>query len=152
MELPKKIQQLIDDETYKIDEVGMSGSSVFLFQDKVLKIQPYCGEAENEYRIMKWLQGKIPVPRVLAWEVWHGRTYLVMSRCDGKMACDEEYMHNPAAQVRLLAAGLKMLWQTDISACPSDQSLSISRTKNRSCPMEITAFPMYLEREAASWA
>ncbi len=124
MKLPKKIKDLIiDEETFQIDDIGMSGSSVWMFQDKVLKIQESGELAEREQTIMKWLKGKLPVPEVFAYEVMDNKSYLLMSRCKGKMACAERYMNNPQEQVRLLAQALKLLWKTDISECPADYRL-----------------------------
>lgn len=118
MLLPEKIQNLIIGEEYRTDEIGESGSSILLFQDKVLKIQKCSREADGEYRMMKWLHDKLPVPRILAYETMNDQTFLVMSKIDGRMACDEEYMKNLPMQVRLLSSGLKMLWDVDISDCP----------------------------------
>lgn len=123
MQLPESIHKLITDESYETDDIGMSGSSVLVFADKVLKIQERSRESENEYRMMAWLQGKLPVPQVLAYEVVGDTSYLLMSKAPGKMACEEEYMQDPARQIRLLAAGLKKLWSVDISGCPADWSL-----------------------------
>ena len=66
IQIPNKIQKIIGNEKYIIDNVGMSGSSVYVFEDKVLKIQAAGSESENEYLMMKWLQGKLLIPEVLA--------------------------------------------------------------------------------------
>lgn len=123
MLLPEKIHKWIADEAYRADEIGMSGSSVLIFEDKVLKIQDRSKESENEYRMILWLQKKLPVPRVLAYEIVDRKSYLLMSKCSGKMACEEEYMRSPEAQVKVLAEGLKKLWRVDIADCPGDWSL-----------------------------
>ena len=123
MQLPENIRQIIAGETYKTDEIGMSGSSVLVFADKVLKIQECSRESENERRMMKWLQGKLPVPQVLACETVGDMSYLLMTKISGEMACEEAYMQDPARQVKLLSAGLKKLWSVDISDCPADWSL-----------------------------
>lgn len=120
MRLPATIQQMISQEPYKTDDYGMSASSVLVFQDKVLKIQECGRESENEHRMMAWLQGKLPVPQVLSYEVQEGSSYLLMSKVPGKMACDEEYMRDPARQAKLLSAGLKMLWAVDTAHCPGN--------------------------------
>lgn len=39
MQLPETIMNLIADEQYITDDIGMSDSSVLIFSDKVLKIQ-----------------------------------------------------------------------------------------------------------------
>lgn len=97
----------------------MSDSSVYLFADKVLKIQTADEEAENEYLMMKWLRGKLVIPEVLAYEKNNGRSYLLMSKIDGVMACDDCYMDNPDLLIELLAKAIHMLWEVDITDCPS---------------------------------
>ncbi|MBR1931217.1 MAG: aminoglycoside 3'-phosphotransferase [Lachnospiraceae bacterium] len=123
MELPKKIVQLISGESYQTDEIGMSDSAVLLFKDKVLKVQVCGEEAGNEYELYKWLKGKLPVPQILAYEVEGNRAFLLMSKCHGKMSCDEAYMRDPRRQIRLLAKALKQLWRVDIQNCPCDNRL-----------------------------
>lgn len=123
MFLPEKIRSLIADEQYTADDIGMSHASVLLFENQVLKVQEYNEEAENEYCMMRYLQGKLPVPEIYAHEVSGGRSYLLMSKCAGKMACDSEYMKNPSILCKLLADGLQTLWSVDISDCPCDWRL-----------------------------
>ncbi len=123
MFLPEKIKSLIVDEKLETDTVGMSEASVLVGENKVLKVQDYTEEAENEYRMLRFLQGKLPVPLPYAHEVADGKSYLLMSKCMGQMACSRAYMENLAVLCRLLADGLKKLWRVDIADCPSDQSL-----------------------------
>lgn len=121
--LPKKIYDLVADEACKTDDVGMSGASIFIYENKILKVQGDNAEAENEYRMMQYLQDKIPVPQVYAYEKEEGKSYLLMSKCMGEMACSHTYMSHPAMLCKLLADGLKSLWSIDISDCRSDQRL-----------------------------
>lgn len=115
MFIPEKIKKIICKDNYLMDDIGMSDSEVMIFSDKVLKIQNESEEAENECRVMQWLKGKLPVPEVICYERYNGKDYLLMSKISGKMLCDEIYMQNPDKLTELLAEGLKMLWQTDIS-------------------------------------
>lgn len=116
--LPKELEALIADETYTTDSIGMSGSGVYIFEDKVLKIQPENSEAANERELMKWLEGKITVPSVIYHTVEDGTSFLLMTRIKGKMTCDEEYMKNPRLLTSILARGLKDIWKVDITDCP----------------------------------
>lgn len=124
MFLPEKICSLISGEHYRTDDIGMSGSSVLLFENRVLKVQEDNEEAKNEYRMLQYLQGRLPVPRLYAHETCEGRSYLLMGKCAGQMACAPVYMEQPAVLCRLLAEGLKRLWSVDVTGCPSDQRLS----------------------------
>lgn len=135
MMIPRKIRSLIQDERFRTDEIGMSQATVLVFNNQVLKIAEQNDESENERLMMQYLDGKLPVPSVLAHEVHGGKSYLLMSKCEGQMACSEEYMNNPALQCKMLADGLKKLWSVDISGCPSDQRLShkLSQAETNIC-------------------
>lgn len=130
-EIPNKIQKIIGNKKYDIDNVGMSGSSVYMFEDKVLKIQTAGNESENEYLMMKWLQGKLLIPEVLAYEKDDSKSYLLMSRISGAMACDDYYMKEPELLMDLLAKAIHALWEVDIADCPSiinlDKKLEMAR-------------------------
>lgn len=123
MKLPEKIQNLIGDRSYIMDDIGMSDSQVLLFDDMVLKIQPEGAEAQTERQMMRWMGGKLPVPDILYHEVEGRRSFLLMSRIRGKMSCDLAFINNPERLVDILCEGLKMLWSADISGCPCDASL-----------------------------
>lgn len=123
IKIPNSIQTLINTTKYTTDTVGMSESSVLLFDDKVLKIEDDWYESENEFQVMKWLDGKLPVPKVLCREKQDGGSYFLMSKLQGKMLCDESYMINPELLVDVLVKALKMLWQVDISDCPYDAGI-----------------------------
>ena len=123
MEFPEQIQKYLEKEVYTEDTVGMSEASVLIFEDKVLKSESFCEESEREKRIMQWLRGKLPVPEVLCCEQKDGKNYLLMSKLNGKMSCDEFYMRQPEVLAEALAEGLKMLWQVDVSDCPYSANL-----------------------------
>jgi len=116
--LPESIKKLIGNEGYSIDKVGMSTSTVILFKDKILKIQESHEEWDNEYNMMKWLQGKLPVPKVLGFERENGKDFLLMTKIPGEMSCDHQYMKDPVLLTTILAEALQMLWKVDISNCP----------------------------------
>ncbi len=123
MMLPQTIQSLLQGADYQLDQVGMSRSQVLLFPDKVLKIQETSEEARREYRLLSWLDGKLPVPRVLAWEEQDGSAFLLMSRLPGDMACAAQYMQSPQTQALLLAQALNTLWDVNADHCPVRCSL-----------------------------
>jgi len=101
----------------------MSGSSVLVFEDRVLKIERDWEESRREYQVLQWLQGVLPVPEVLCREVENGTGFLLMSRAPGTMLFDAAYMADPHTLAALAAQGLKMLWQVDVSSCPVDARL-----------------------------
>lgn len=123
LDIPDSIKSKIKDQKYQVDNVGMSSSNIMLFSDKVLKIQGICEETDNEILAMQWLDGRLSVPEIIAHEKKNGKSYLLMTKAAGKMACDESYMSDPEQLTSFLAQALQTLWQVDISDCPLDWSL-----------------------------
>ena len=122
-EMPKEIQNKIKGKSYELDDIGMSDSSVLCFEDVVLKIEVVGEEAENQEKMMQWLDGKLAVPKVLYSVQEKDKNYLLMTKITGEMLCEEKYMTQPKELVRLLAEGLKLLWEVKIEGCPCNNSL-----------------------------
>lgn len=113
--LPKCIQAITGTNTYELDSIGMSGSSILKFSNSVLKIEKESMESNHEYEIMKYLKNKLPVPDILCHTKENGNNYLLMSKADGQMLCDNFYLENPDKLTNILADALHMLWNLDIS-------------------------------------
>lgn len=111
IQIPTNIRKIIESESCAVDNIGMSDSSVYLFSDKVLKVQSANEESENEYMMMKWLKEKLLIPDVIAYEKESDKSYLLMSRISGAMACDDCYMDNPELLIDLLSKAMHMLWE-----------------------------------------
>ena len=120
MTFPKKIQEYIGEKISIKDAVGKSASGVYLFDDMVLKISKIDCESANEAQMLSWLKGKIPVPNIIEHISENECSYLLMSKCKGKMACDPYYMRQPKKLVELLAEALHRLWSVDITDCPCE--------------------------------
>lgn len=123
MNLPTTIKEIIGTRTYQLDDIGMSDSTVLLFDDIVLKIQQESAEAQTERKMMEWLNGKLPVPKFLTHEISEGKSFLLMSRVPGRMSCDLSYINDPEKLTDILSNGMKMLWSVDTTNCPCDASL-----------------------------
>ena len=118
MNIPSKIKSFIDNKPYTFDDIGMSGNQVLLFEDMVLKIEEKTEVVERQVQMMQWLGGKVPVPKVIAYEVENEKSYLLMSKVGGVMSCDTYYLEHPQELLKALATGLKMLWEVDVKDCP----------------------------------
>ncbi|MBR6184715.1 MAG: aminoglycoside 3'-phosphotransferase [Clostridia bacterium] len=121
--LPPSIRRLVEGRPYTENTTGMSGASVLIFPDLVLKSFRPNALTEGTVQMLGWLQGRLPAPRVEAYENTGETAFLLMSRIPGKMACDKEYLNAPDRLVSLLAQAIHMLWQVDISDCPRSRSL-----------------------------
>jgi len=118
MEIPIKIQEMIAEKCGNPSNIGLSGASVYIYDDIVLKIQPINAESEREFAMLCWLSDKLPVPQVIEHAKTNKLSYLLMEKCSGEMACSERYMLNPKYQSELLAAALHDLWQVNWCDCP----------------------------------
>lgn len=125
LELPNSIVKRIENKPYTIDDIGMSGNQVLIFDDMVLKIEDDVEAVTAQVELLQWLDGKLPVPCVLAHEVTDEKSYFLMSKVDGVMSCDTYYLEHPHILLDALASGLKQLWQMDISECSQNRDLDI---------------------------
>ncbi len=123
MEIPRKIQDIIGNKSGIQDNIGLSGASVYIFEEMVLKIQNNSKEADNEYTMMLWLNQKLPVPKIIEYDKTNKYSYLLMSKCPGVTACSDAMMTSPKQQSELLARALEEIWDVDWKDCPSDCSL-----------------------------
>ena len=123
--MPSKIRTLVDKKPFTVDDIGMSGNQVLIFEDMVLKIEDSVASMAEQVQMMQWLKGKIPVPQVIAYEEDNGKSYLLMSKINGEMSCDDYYLEHPQVLLEALVCGLKMLWEVDIKECPCIRDLDI---------------------------
>lgn len=121
--LPESIRSFVRGLPCTVDGTGLSGAQVLLFPDFVLKTGLLNEQTDGMVEVMRWLEGKLPAPRVLAFEKDREREYLLMTRVPGKMACDRTYLDQPDLLVALLAEALRMLWAVDWADCPRSRSL-----------------------------
>ena len=68
LQLPSTIRKLVEGKTFTIDDVGMSGNQVLIFDDMVLKIEEGLTSMDEQVQMMRWLDGKLPVPKVLVYD------------------------------------------------------------------------------------
>ena len=124
MKLPDALRALVGDLPYTAESIGKSGASVLRFDTMVLKIEPETDGFFPSVEMLRWLEGKLPVPRVLYAGQENGLQYLLMTRIPGKMACDPDYTADPEALAEMLARALQALWQVDITHCPRQRRLA----------------------------
>ena len=123
MHIPVSIKRKIGNEQGSMEDIGRSGAKVIMFQNKVLKIQHDCNMAGNEHQMLRWLQGKLPVPEIIEEAFVDDTRFLLMTRVQGNYLCDDSILDQQHRLAELMAEGLRMLWSVDVSDCPTDRTL-----------------------------
>ena len=127
--LPEELKDRLGEFTWSKVNVKSFGSLVFVVNNvqgkkilKVLKHNRYSSLFLEAQKI-RWLQGRIPVPKVLYYTKDQENEYLVLSYTDGVNAFDESLSKNYDRVVKLLAEGLKQIHSIDVSDCPFKESI-----------------------------
>ena len=115
IELPENIRKILLNKEFKVNTVGKTNSQVYMYNNMVLKIQNQSNETENEIEIMQKISENLPIPKVIEQVDKEGLSYTLMSRIEGNMLSEKEYVNNPEILINLLCEGLKMLWDIDIN-------------------------------------
>lgn len=123
IKIPDKINELVKGKEYTTDDIGKSGSEIRIYDDIVLKVEKYTRENDEIVNVMNWLNGKLPVPKVICYESDNEYQYLLMTRAEGQMSFSQYYFDHPDELVKVLAESLKLLWTVDISDCPRERDL-----------------------------
>lgn len=66
--LPERIREYTEHREYRKDTIGRSGSEIFCFSDMVLKAEREKNESRSEHEMLRWLQGRLPVPEIICAE------------------------------------------------------------------------------------
>jgi len=122
--LPEAIATKIAGLDWACDDVGMSGSTILLFDEMVLKIEKASRSSKHEKLLLGWLNDKLPVPKIIEAATQDGYSYLLMSKLPGEMSCSDNNLNNIEDTIIALAKGLKMLWAIDIVDCPCSSTVS----------------------------
>ena len=123
-QIPESIAAILRGHAGKTDGLGKSRARVVLFDDYVLKIRPADSWDTADVRILEWLAGKAPVPRVAAHEVRDGQDWLLMTRIRGKELCKPEVMSRPALLLDCMAEALHTLWAIPVEDCPFERTVA----------------------------
>ncbi len=121
--LPTPILSMTAGKIARRNDIGFSNTTVYEYEDMVLKISLPDKAAENAARMMRWLDGRLPVPRLLCDITENGRRFQLISRINGEMSCAPCHMRRPSDTVDALAEGIRLLWDTDITDCPCHHDL-----------------------------
>ena len=100
--MPIRILDKIKGLEWNNDSVGKSDSVVLLFKKMVLKIEKTSRSSEHEIKLLGWLDGKLPVPKIIEAETQDGYSFLLMSKVPGEMVCTGNSLSNMEDTVKAL--------------------------------------------------
>lgn len=137
----KMAQSIMETVKYRPDllkeaseTVGRSKASLYMFDmpnaadSMVLKAEPVSETTAREssireYEALSWLDGRLPVPKVIGHHVAGDTSYILMSKIKGRMLCDPLILSNRRRLLKSIVAALRTLWSVDVDACPLDSGL-----------------------------
>ena len=91
LELPENINKILLNKNNHENTVGKTDSKVYIYDDYVLKIQKISNETKNEFEIMKKLNDKLPIPKVVEYVEQKGLAYTLRTKIAGEMLSEDEY-------------------------------------------------------------
>lgn len=133
--LPHDLRVLVGGATWEDATFGYSGMRVYRLTGgdadpprylKVAAGDDLRADLAAEAARLRWLAGRLPVPRVHEFTETAAGAFLLLSAVPGRMAHDAAFAGDVPRVVRLLAAGLRTLHTLDMRDCPFDQSLAVA--------------------------
>ncbi len=125
-ELTEQITEFISNASLTEISIGCSDSQVVKIEKEnkcyFLKIAK-AGILTSEYEKLKWLEGKIKVPKIIIYENKNEIEYLVTESLLGEMVCSDYYLENPMLGIPIVVEAFKDIYKVDISDCPFNVAL-----------------------------
>lgn len=125
-ELSKEIIKFIEDSELEEISIGCSESQIIrikknnqIYYLKMAKL----GMLTKEYNKLKWLDGKLRVPRIVIYDKNDDTEFLITEAVRGEMVCSSKYQDNPELGIKIIAQAFKDIYAVDISECPFDVSI-----------------------------
>lgn len=128
--LPKEILNLID--TKDIEKIHVGKSKAEVYRTKFNGNIAYLKICESKYQIfrkevqlLRWLEDKINVPRVLYYKGDLNKQYMILSAIQGKNTLELINKSNKELLVKNLAKGLREIHSIDITNCNIIQTVDV---------------------------
>lgn len=127
--LPERLKEMIKSCDWQRITIGMSASRTYrltgengVYFLKVQSVEVDTGLFDEKERI-EWLQGKLPVPKLLFYDKDEWNEYMLLSEVAGVIASDKHYETMLPQLMEQLGAGLRAVHAVDIEDCPFDRRL-----------------------------
>lgn len=124
--LSEKIKSFIKDAKLEEISIGCSDSQVFKIEKLgniyFIKISAK-GNLTAEYEKLKWLDGKLNVPKIVLYDYTDDTEYLITESIVGEMVCSEYYLNHPEIGIKVIADAFKQIYKVNIADCPFNVSI-----------------------------
>lgn len=125
--LPEALRRVLPAARWEPVTHGKSGAGVWRSTRYVVKVQPRhlapVSTLRQERERLRWLAGRVPVPRVVGYEATADTEYLAMTRVPGIPMSDPDATLHPERVVTLLARALRELHALPLRDCPFAMTL-----------------------------
>ena len=128
--VPDPLKPFVKDRTWTRITIGESLADTFRLDRAersalYLKISPKSHRMEllQEKERLDWLQGKLPVPEAIGYEVSKQNEYLLLTALPGRDAASLTLDQPNESIVGLLATGLRMVHEVPVDECPFNMML-----------------------------
>lgn len=119
--LTEKINEFIKESIIEEISIGCSDSQIFKIEkDKkkyFLKIAKN-NTLTSEYEKLKWMKGKLKVPKIHSYEKRNNVEYLITEALCGEMICSDYYLENPLEGIPCIIEAFNEIYKVDINNCP----------------------------------
>lgn len=112
--IPSSILEIVESLDYKIDKIGQSDSKVLIYDNYIMKINKDNYEARNEINIYEQLSSKLPIGKIIKYEIRDGYVYILREKLKGLSLANDYYMKRPKLLLDLMFDALKILENVDI--------------------------------------
>ena len=125
-DLTDKVSEFIKNSDLEDIGIGCSDSQVIKVKKTqntyYLKISKK-GMLTSEFEKLKWLQGKLSVPKIILYDVSDNTEYLITESVQGEMVCSDYYINNPDVGIKVIADAFNNIYSVDIKNCPFDVAI-----------------------------
>ena len=119
--LPSSMRKIVDKADVTPITVGMSADDVYRIEADTVYYLKIGADLRGEAERLRWLAGKLPVPKVIQYDLNHDKHYLLTSEVRGKMMFEADL---PISwRIDLMAEAARMWHSIPIDDCPFDNSL-----------------------------
>jgi aminoglycoside 3'-phosphotransferase-3 len=130
--LSKNLTNILEKYFVEKDTIGMSPAKVYKlinfgetaylkYSNKLFENTTYC--VGRETKIIKWLNGKIHIPKIIFDEKYNDNYFMVMTEIKGKII--ENCGLSPYEYIKYMTKLLLQIQSIDITDCPFDSSIDV---------------------------